>query len=374
MTTRARPPGDGLSADFLIIGAGLIGLALAWRLARAGADVLVLDAGRAGAGASAAAAGMLAPGFEGDEKDGLHPELVAFGRESLALWPEFAAELEAAAGADIDLQMNGVLGVALDERDAARFADADGERLTGDEARHLEPALGPAVVAGLFRSEEGEVDPRLAAAALVAAIRRAGGRVLDETGPVELVIEGARASGARGAFGTARAAMTVLATGAGAPRLVAPFAKAPPIFPVKGQIVGVRPTVAPRLVVRGPGAYLAPKRGGRLLIGASEEPDVDDLSLDPQATETLLAAGSRIVPGLSELAPVEARAGLRPATPDHGPIFGPLADGPDGLALAAGHHRNGVLLAPASAEVMAEWLLEGRESAAFQSFRAERFG
>lgn len=372
MTTRARPPGDGPSADFLIIGAGLIGLALAWRLARAGADVLVLEAGRAGAGASAAAAGMLAPGFEGDEKDGLHPGLVDFGRASLALWPGFAAELEAASGLAVDLQMNGVLGVALDDESAAAFA-ADGERLTGDEARRLEPALGPAVLAGLYRPEEGEVDPRLCAAALVLTIRRAGGRIMEEVGAVDLVAENGRALGARGAFGRATAGSIILAAGASTPRLVAPFAKAPPIYPVKGQIVGVRASAPPRLVVRGPGAYLAPKQGGRLLIGATEEPGVDDLALDPQASERLIAAGARFVPALDGAAPSEARAGLRPATPDHGPIFGPLADGPEGLMLAAGHHRNGVLLAPASAELMADYLLEGRESAAFQSFRADRF-
>ncbi|MHA7871314.1 MAG: glycine oxidase ThiO [Hyphococcus sp.] len=372
--------------DIAVIGGGVIGLSLARALCKRGARVAVFDAGAEIPAATNAAAGMLAPSFEsgapGDEA--LDEALYAFAAASLAQWPAFAAELEDASGVDIDYRADGILGVAFTEAEMQRAQTvchdlqarrADVAMLTGDEARRLEPSLAPEIIGALHAKQDAQVDPRKALAALRIAFDRDGGALVDQR--VETVTEarsgfslvtddGARISADR----------LVVASGAAAMQLIDGLPAAP-VFPVKGDAVALSaPAGALRKVVRAPGAYLCPKAGDRLVIGASETPDRSDLEADAAEVAALKRHGARALPAIAGAPELERWAGLRPATPDGAPILGGDPDGPERVFLALGHYRNGVLLAPASAEALAGEIMDNASGGgAFDPapFRPDRF-
>jgi glycine oxidase len=356
--------------DVLIIGGGIIGLMAGWRLARDGVSAAVVDSGSPAA--TDAAAGMLAPSFERTLHGGA--ALAGFAQASLARWRALAPLLAERSGEFLDFDDSGVLSVAFDDEEAAAFASdcEGGETLTRDETLALEPALAPSVVGGRFSPADAQIDPRRARRALAAALIADGGALLRGRTAVALRTDNGRATGALFADGaTIAAPAIILAAGA----RLAGLAGLPPTaaFPVKGEALALdRIDGAPGRVIRTRGAYLCPKADGRVVVGATEV--AGDWSLNPdEARIAALKRGAvRAVPTLAGAAERGRWAGLRPATVDGAPIIGRAPDGPDGLLYALGHYRNGILLAPATADALAR-LVGGANDPAIAAFSAARF-
>ena len=367
-----------LHTQVAIIGAGVIGLSVAWRLAQRGARVTVFEREEAGRGASHAAAGMLAAAAEvepGEER------LFALNRASQALWPEFAAELERASGQPVDLRREGTLVVALTADDRARlshhlaFQHALGltlDWLNPAEVKRREPHLNPTLAGALFSPADHQVDNRKVVAALRVAAERAGAAVRARAGVERIVIEGGRAAGVMVAGLVHRADIVVLAAGAWS-RAIEGFPR-PPVRPVKGQMLALRMDAqAPLLrhVVWAQGVYLVPRRDGRLLVGATVEEKGFDPDLTAGAQLALLQAAWRVLPGIEELPIDEAWVGFRPGSRDDAPILG---RGPvEGLIYATGHYRNGILLTPITAQAIATLILEGGVDPLIAPFSIDRF-
>lgn len=323
---------------------------------------------------------MLAPWSEALSEA---PDTVRLGLDSLERYRRFVEDVERVARVTTGFERSGTLWVACrrDDRDElerlAQAATAQGagvERLSGAALAVLEPGLTGRVVSGLRLPDEGQIDPRRLAAALVLAIEALGGRVLagTEVTAIEAGSSGAPAVRARAADGGAvrlAAAEIVLAAGAWSFRdIVSPIAD-PGLRPVKGQLVRLRGPRLVRHVVRTPRAYLIPRHDGELLVGATAE----EMGFDDRATAgaqlELLRGAAEALPGALELAFVETSVGFRSALDDHRPRLGPT--GIDGLFLAVGHHRNGVLLAPATAAYLADAILERRLPAAIAAFEPQ---
>jgi glycine oxidase len=354
--------------DILIAGGGVIGLMTAWRLAGEGLAVTVVDAGAPSA--TAAAAGMLAPSFERALHAGV--ALEAFARAGLQRWRALAPALEAEAGIGVDLQTAGILSVAFAEEDSALPEDKiGGAPLTPDEARALEPALGNGLAAAWFAPEEGQIDPRALLRALPIAIARRGGAILRGKRVVGVDAARGAVTGVKLAGGERLSCgAVVLATGARIEGLSA----LPPgaVFPVKGEALSLaQGSGAPCRVIRTRSAYLCPKADGRLIVGATEIERDRSLTTDGARIAALKAGACRAAPALAGAREIERWAGLRPATADALPIIGPAPEGPRGLLYALGHYRNGVLLAPATADAIAETIAGG--GSAPMAFSAARF-
>jgi glycine oxidase len=380
---RNRPTANPNKPNVAVIGAGVIGLAIAWRLAARGTPVQVFDRGAAGAGASHAAAGMLAACAEAEPGE---EALVALGRESQARWPAFAAELLLASGIDVDLRPEGTLLLALTADDQARLThqlvfqqklDLPLQWISAAETRRREPHLAGKLAGAVFSPEDTQVDNRKLVAALRIAAEAAGVRVSEYRAVNAISSRGGRVDGIILADGTKVGAdAVVLAAGAWARSIEGVDPKLrPPMRPIKGQMLALRmDPAAPLLshVVWAPGAYLVPRRDGRLLVGATVEEKGYDTSLTAGGMLTLLEAAWRAVPAIEELAIDEMWVGHRPGSRDDAPILGA---GPiDGLIYATGHHRNGILLAPITADAIARLVLDGVVEAVIRPFGIERFG
>jgi glycine oxidase len=378
-----RPASNPSKPNVAIIGAGVIGLAIAWRLAALGVAVRIFDRGAAGAGASHAAAGMLAACAEAEPGE---EALVALSRESQARWPAFAAELLAASGIDVELRPEGTLLLALTADDQARlthqlvFQRKLGlplQWISASDTRRREPHLAGKLAGAVFSPEDTQVDNRKLVAALRVAAEAAGASV-SEYQPVSAISSrGGRVDGIILGDDTKVAAdVVVLAAGAWARSIEGVDAKLrPPVRPIKGQMLALRMDAAAPLlshVVWAPGAYLVPRRDGRLLVGATVEEKGYDTSLTAGGILTLLEAAWRAVPAIEELAIDEMWVGHRPGSRDDAPILG--AGPVDGLIYATGHHRNGILLAPITAHAIARLILDGVVEAVIRPFGIERFG
>ncbi|MFL5045560.1 MAG: glycine oxidase ThiO [Xanthobacteraceae bacterium] len=367
--------------DVAIVGAGVVGLGIAWRLAQRGARVSVFDRGAAGAGASHAAAGMLAACAEAEPGE---EALVALGRLAQAAWPAFAAELEQATGLSVELRREGTLVVALTADDQARLRHQLAfqhslrlplEWISGPEARRREPHLA-ALAGAVFSPEDHQVDNRKLVAALRDAATASGVVIREHTAVERVLVSHARATGVHLADGSdVDAATVVIAAGAWSRAIGGiPAPLLPPVRPVKGQTLALHmDPAAPLLshVVWGPNVYMVPRRGGRLILGATVEEKGFDATLTAGGVLSLLEAAWRIVPAIEELPIDEMWVGHRPGSRDDAPILGP---GPlDGLVYATGHHRNGILLAPVTAEHIARLVLDGAVDPAIRPFGMERF-
>ncbi|GAC1544364.1 MAG: glycine oxidase ThiO [Vulcanimicrobiaceae bacterium] len=352
----------------VVVGAGLIGLGIAFELASRGAAVRVLDAGRPSSGASWAGAGMLAPYTESLPS----PPFAAFCAESLARYPAFVAALHACGGVDARLHLDGIVEAAYDAASVTRLrahvADLsargiDARWLGAAEAHMLEPALGAGALGAAYSTREGHVDNRRLGRALEAACLARGVRIDADTGPVTLEADARRVLGVRGPEGFIPASAVVNATGARAAHLAGvPERARVPVVPVKGQMLALAmPVGLVRRVVWVPGAYLVPRDDGRLLIGATVESGAEDVRVTARGIAALLDAALRGMPALGELTVAETWAGLRPGTPDGLPFLGESELG--GYVVATGHYRNGILLTPATAVAVAD-LLQGRPGAA----------
>ena len=378
-----RPASNPSKPSVAIIGAGVIGLAIAWRLAARGVAVRIFDRGAAGAGASHAAAGMLAACTEAEPGE---EALVALGRESQARWPAFAAELLAASGIDVELRPEGTLLLALTADDQARlthllvFQQKLGlplQWISAADTRRREPHLAGKLAGAVFSPEDTQVDNRKLVAALRVAAQAAGASVSEHQPVRAISSRGGRVDGIILGDGTkVPADVVVLAAGAWARSIEGVDPKLrPPVRPIKGQMLALRMNPAAPLlshVVWAPGAYLVPRRDGRLLVGATVEEKGYDTSLTAGGILTLLEAAWRAVPAIEELAIDEMWVGHRPGSRDDAPILGA---GPiDGLIYASGHHRNGILLAPITADAIARLVLDGAVEAVIRPFGIERFG
>jgi glycine oxidase len=356
----------------VVVGGGLIGLAVADALAVRGLAVQVVEAG-AGAGrglpgsASAVAAGMLAPVTESELDP---PELTRLGFESLARYPGWVADLEARSGLSCGYRREGTLAVALDrdeaadlERLAAILSDT-GRAVHAIDARELrrrEPRLAARALGGLFVPGDHAVDPRRLLRALATALARGTGRVRSGL-PVERVERSGAAWRVRAADVALDADVVVLATGAwgaGAIELPAPL---PALRPVKGQLVRLHGEPLLTHVIRTPQVYLVQRESGEIVVGATVEAQGFDVRATAGAVAELLRSARDLVPDTAELELCEVSVGLRPATSDHLPLIGPYP-GLAGLYLAMGHYRNGVLLAPATARLLAEAICGGAAEA-----------
>ena len=364
----------------IIIGGGVIGLSIAWRLARRGEDVLVLERGETGQEASRVAAGMLAAAAEVGFEE---PELYALCRTSLKRWPSFAAELESESGMSLEYSSFGTLVVA-DDRDAAealrrgyRFQKEQGypvEWLSGGEALEKEPFLSPRIVAAVSVPEDHSVDNRKLVHALAAATTSHGGGIREQATVKHLDFTGGgvRVEMAGGEVHEAdRIVVAAGAWSAGISGLEDAFR--PPIRPVKGQILELK-MVAPfalNHVVRGPKAYLVPRKDGRLIVGATSEEMGFDRSMTVGAIHGILDGAWEIVPGILDQELLSIDVGFRPASRDHQPIVGFTSD--PRVFMATGHYRHGIVLSAVTATASEQMLLDGSTDDVMTFFSPRRF-
>ncbi len=369
------------TSDVVVVGGGLIGAAIGWRLASAGRSVRMV-VGEPAAAASRVAAGMLAPVTEISFTE---QELLPLNLASVERYDDFCAEVGEASGLPTGLSRTPTLSVAYDADDLARlrtlhdFLDRLGlaaERLTSREARTLEPLLSPRISGGLLVAGDWSVDNRLLWTAVLAAAGQAG--VVEQTGFVHEVRSSAgRVTGVTLADGTRLdAPIVILACGAWAGQLtgIEPL----PIRPVKGQILRLDPRGLPqpaqtvRAIARGTEVYVVPRPGGReVVVGASVEDKGFDGAVTADALYELLRDARRVLPISAEYAVAETSVGWRPGTPDNAPILGPGSL--DGLVLAAGHYRNGVLLTPVTADLISAYVLTGELPDLARPFGLDRF-
>lgn len=345
----------------VVIGAGVAGLGIGWRLRQAGCEVIILDRAQAGRGATWAAAGMIAAMAELDEARA--PE-AALARRARDMWPAFAREIEDASSIAIGYSQSGSLMIATNAREAehhAARAAQDGElaALTPDEARAMEPLLTGEITGALWASRESQVDNRALGRALAIAFVRAGGRLVANEAVVRIETNAGRAIAVRTPFGIHEADAFVLAAGAWSGLIAGlpPDAELP-IKPMKGEMLALAPprgVELPTRVVWGNQVYLVP-RGDRLLIGATLEDAGFDTGLTKAAADWLSARALRLMPALRHWTLCDHWAGLRPASPDGLPLLG--QSGLDGLYVASGQHRNGILFAPVVAEILSSAVVE----------------
>lgn len=363
--------------DAIFVGGGAIGLSCAWRAAQRGARVTVLERAEPPAGATNVAAGMLAP--VGELTFG-EPQLLELTLESARLYPDFIAELEAAAGEATGYARQGALHLALDGDEAAQLRRVhdlqcslglEAEWLAPRRCRELEPGLTPSFYGGVLAPGEASVDPRALARALRAALAAAGVEVRTGAEVVDGLWEGEHLAGVRTAAGEElRANAVVLATGAWSGRTEwLPEHARPPVRPVKGEVLELRnrdgsPPCG--RILASERVYLVPRPDGRLIVGATSEEQGFDTTVTAGGVHELLREAYRLLPDVAEMELVGTIAGLRPGTPDNLPIVGPGAL--PGLILATGHYRNGILLAPLTADRIADLLADKRPGALLSSF------
>jgi len=352
-----------MRVNVAVIGGGVIGLAIAWRAAQQGLRVTLADPAPGG-GASRVAAGMLAPVGEAHFGESA---LLQLSLDSWRLYPRFTDELQSVSGRPSGYRECGTLLVARDADDNAslareyRFRVAEGlrvERLSSRECLALEPGLAPSIRGGILAAGDHQVDPRLLAAALLAACERSGVDVVRSR--ASLLVSAGRVAGVSTEEGHDRPAdAVVIAAGCWTPLVTGlPAEAVPPVRPVKGQILRLGGAAPPaQRVIRGLDVYLVPRADGSVVVGSTVEERGFDTAVTAGAVYGLLRDARELLPDVAELELVEVAAGLRPGTPDNAPLIG--ATSVPGLIIATGHYRNGVLLAPITAAIVAA-LLAGR--------------
>lgn len=353
------------SSDVIIIGAGIIGLSLAIELRKKGLSVLIVERGEPGREASHAAAGMLA-----DAGDEFPTPLKPLAHESARMYPEFVHEIEDESGVKVDLREHGTITLSPD----GGFPE-DAEPLSPQRLKSLEPGIDtssllpqtPAEICAAYLHERS-VDPR---ALVAAALKAARHREVDISSGAEvtsLLVEGGRAVGVQTDKAKYRGQTVVNCAGAWA-GAVAPFEI--PVKPIKGQMLAV--VEAPRVqhVVRSEKVYLVPRSDGRLVIGSTLEDVGYNKETDVSTLQRLFDSAVELVPGVAKSLRHEAWAGLRPGTPDELPILGETSI--SGYFVAAGHYRDGILLAPVTAAVMSSLVTGRNPGFDLSAFAATRF-
>jgi glycine oxidase len=370
--------GDKFS-DVLIIGGGVIGLAIAREIRRRGiAKITILERGKIGQESSFAAAGMLAPNAETEKKD----DFSEFCAESLSLYPDFAGEIHAETGVDIELDRNGTLYLAFTEKDVREIsrryewqkrAGLRVEHLSARETLQAEPFVTPDVRESLFFPNDWQVENRRLLQGLRKYAELNQIEIVENAEIVNLLIENNRIIGAETVDEKFFAATVVLATGAWTALIKSENVVLPDVKPIRGQMISYQ--TAKRLfnkVIYSPRGYIVPRADGRILIGATVEDVGFDKSVTDAGTNFLRETSLEISPSLGNLEIHEKWAGLRPAAADGLPILGAFSE-VENLFIATAHYRNGILLAPLTAKIIAEKIVENKNSDYLKIFSPQRF-
>jgi len=371
--------------EVVVMGGGAIGLGIAWRAAARGMSATVVDRAP-GTGASRVAAGMLAPVTEvhyGEEP------LLALNLAAAAAYPHWVQELEEAAGMEVGYRRCGTLSLALDADDDAALDDLHAfqqdlglpvRRLTGRECRYHEPMLTPLLRSGMLAEDDHQVDNRRLIDALRQACRHMGVRFTGNN-VQQILTDGDRAVGVQLDDGrSVPARLLVLAAGAWSATLAGlPPDTLPTVRPVKGQLLVLKGPPAPpvltrnvRGLARGHAVYLVPRADGRVIVGATVEDRGFDGRRTADAARTLLRDAQLLVPGVDEMELLEHAVGFRPGSPDNAPVLGPTPV--EGLLIATGHYRNGILLTPITADSITTILTGGGVPDIIAPFAPTRFG
>ncbi|MGH9743158.1 MAG: glycine oxidase ThiO [Candidatus Acidiferrum sp.] len=362
--------------DVAIAGGGLIGASIALELARAGLRVGVFDRQEPGKEASWAGAGILSPAPENSA--GI--PLVTLGKASMSIYPEFVRTVEETSGHSVGYRPKGILQ-ALFTRDAREELSTiialhhglglKAEPLSAIDARALEPSLSEDVEAAVLRPEEASIDNRALTGAVIEAARRSGVQFFSASSAESIWREGKRCAGLNLKNERVEANWTIIAAGCFSASIDGVVAYAP-VKPAKGQIVALRADdLKIERVLWSENIYLVPRNGGRIIAGATVEYAGFDKTLTAGGIERILAAAIELSPGLSAALIEETWAGLRPDSPDHLPILGPTDL--EGLLIATGHFRSGILLTPITARLIREWLTQQRVSVDWERFSPMRF-
>ncbi len=352
--------------DVAIIGGGLIGAAIAFELAGEKLRVILLDRQRPGREASWAAAGMLSPAPDSPRD----LPLVPLGRESLKLYPEFVASIEEASGQSGHYARDGTLeifsGTSGEADRDRRVAECQGlgiatEPVALDTARQWERGIGPGARAAVWLPEEGTVEPRSLTSAVMAAAQHRHVEIRPDCGVTGLIRERERCTGVIAGSEEISARHIVVAAGCFSSG-IAPesewLSRYAPTRPVRGQMMALKPDGAGlRRVLRSERGYLVPRRDGRIVAGSTSEEAGFEKRVTPDGLRKIFDAALELFPGLTGAEVLETWAGLRPGTPDDLPILGPTDI--EGLTIATGHYRNGILLAPITARLVREWVTQG---------------
>jgi glycine oxidase len=367
------------SADVVIVGGGVIGLSIARALALRGvSDVMLIERGQPGAEASWAAGGILAPQVEADRPDDFF-RLAAAGRD---LYPAFAESLKQETGVDVELDLTGTLCLGFTDIDEAEvrsrfdWQSSEGlsvEWLTGDEARRIEPCISQQVRCALCLPNDYQVENRRLIQALLKANERFGVRVVQDCHVSKLLIENEKVRGVETSDGLVAAAVVVLAAGAWSSQISSSDMALLQIEPVRGQMLcyETRPRIA-RHVIYSSRGYLVPRRDERLLAGSTTEWVGFEKQVTDEGVRTIKSMAIEIAPALAQLTPVDSWAGFRPRATDDLPVIGPCTE-TAGLFYATGHYRNGILLAPITAQLIAAAIVGGAMPAGLEAFSPNRF-
>lgn len=362
--------------DAIVAGGGLIGASIALELAEAGMRVGLYDAREPGREASWASAGMISAAPE-------NPEMIPFvpmSLASVALYPELIHKVEELTGKDVGYRKNGALDVILEgdaqEELSTIIALQHGvglraEALSAERAREMEPGLTEEMQAAVFRPDEASLDARVFTAAVLEAARRKGVQIFGGNGAKALLRSGDQCHGLALEKGQAEAKWTIIASGCFSARIagVEPYA---PVFPAKGQMIALRcESVEIQRILWLEHKYLVPRNDGRIIAGSTIERTGFDHDVTAGAVKTILGEAIKMVPGLETARIEETWAGLRPDSPDHLPIVGPTDV--EGLLIATGHFRSGVLLAPVTARLIREWVTTGDVSVDWGRISPMRF-
>jgi glycine oxidase len=362
--------------DVVIAGGGLIGASIALELASAGMKVGVFDAQEPGREASWASAGMISPA---PENAGMLP-FMPLGLASVALYPEFIRNVEELTGRDVGYCQDGALDAILtgdvQEELSTIIALQHGvglraEALTAEQAREMEPSLTEEIQAAIYRPDEASVDARAFTGAVLEAARRKGAEIVAGNGAQAVWKEGARCKGLLMEQGRVEAKWTIVAAGCFSARIegVAPYA---PVFPAKGQMIGLRcESLNIKRVLWSEHTYLVPRNNGSITAGSTIERTGFNHDVTAGGVKKILSEAIELVPGLGKARIEETWAGLRPDSPDHLPILGPTDV--EGLLMATGHFRSGVLLAPITARLIREWIFSKDVSVDWERFSPMRF-
>jgi glycine oxidase len=371
------------SFDAIIVGGGLIGSAIAFELAGEKLRVMVIDRQQPGREASWAAAGMLSPGPDSPEV----VPLVPLGKQSLQLYPEFVSAVEEASGMAVNFAREGTFEIfAGRQSESARDAMVEEyrrleiaiETISPEAACAVEPALRRAAAVA-WLPEEATVDPRLLTRAVLAGAERRGAEIRAGCAVDSLLCRGGACTGVVAAGEKMEAAHVVIAAGSFCGTISdcvsgteANLSRYAPVRPVRGQMIALRSeSVKLQRVLRSQRGYLVPRPDGRIIAGSTLEDAGFVKQVTPEGIRRILDGAMELAPSLVDAEIVEQWAGLRPDTPDHLPIIGPTEM--NGLVMATGHYRNGILLAPVTAKIVRDWIVNGKAEFSAENFSPLRF-